>query len=338
MNLSKNPIIWKEAKKYLNKKGVNEEIINLHLDLYQQVKPTSINDVYYRLLSSLTNRQGVSNWIGDINNLESFFFGFSPEKVLANYSDWKELIEVIETSDFDPPSEINKNDVRNTWVHFTKGSYEGAKFLSKFETQIEFNEYVSKYLEKKQHIQIANNIASNIHGIGFALACDFLKELGYSDFVKPDVHIIDIFNGLGLVQSQNPESVFSAVLDYANSIDEIPYRVDKLFWLIGSGYLYLLPDKPRISTDREEFCRQVRGILRKQGFEVKYAPKHQQQKDIYKEEVQKADFYHLNEMLTELKRRDRITAKQYRDYAQKWRNNEDFRNEIIKELMFLLSK
>ncbi len=36
-------------------------------------------------------------------------------------------------------------------------------------------------------------LGREINGFGFALSCDFLKELGYEDFPKPDVHLRDIF-------------------------------------------------------------------------------------------------------------------------------------------------
>jgi len=41
-------------------------------------------------------------------------------------------------------------------------------------------------------------LMSEIHGIGFALACVFHKELGYLNFGKPVVHIRDIFVDLNL--------------------------------------------------------------------------------------------------------------------------------------------
>ncbi|NCD05852.1 MAG: hypothetical protein EOL97_07010 [Spirochaetia bacterium] len=39
-------------------------------------------------------------------------------------------------------------------------------------------------------------ISKKISGIGFALACDFLKELGFTDYSKPDVHIVAVLTSL----------------------------------------------------------------------------------------------------------------------------------------------
>ena len=41
-------------------------------------------------------------------------------------------------------------------------------------------------------------LAAEIEGIGYTLACDFLKELGFIEYGKPDVHVIEIFVGIGL--------------------------------------------------------------------------------------------------------------------------------------------
>lgn len=35
-------------------------------------------------------------------------------------------------------------------------------------------------------------LQSEVYGFGLALACDFLKELGYLNFAKPDVHLTNL--------------------------------------------------------------------------------------------------------------------------------------------------
>jgi len=78
-----------------------------------------------------------------------------------------------------------------------------------------------------------------ISGLGFPLARDFLKALGYLNFAKPDVHIRDIFTALQLCPPKaNNYQIFKAVVRVAHNCNRTPYNVDKLFWLIGSGYFY----------------------------------------------------------------------------------------------------
>jgi len=46
-------------------------------------------------------------------------------------------------------------------------------------------------------------LAYEIYGYGFPLACDFLKELGYNQYGKSDVHINEIFSSLNLFPNKN---------------------------------------------------------------------------------------------------------------------------------------
>jgi hypothetical protein len=100
-------------------------------------------------------------------------------------------------------------------------------------------------------------LAQEIDGFGFALACDFLKGLGYENFAKPDVHIKNIFWALGLcpVDSSDYE-IFKAVVRMAGNARVTPYNVDKLFWLIGSGYFHddrYIGKNGKIGSRKKEF-------------------------------------------------------------------------------------
>lgn len=106
-------------------------------------------------------------------------------------------------------------------------------------------------------------ISSKISGIGFALACDFLKELGYVNYPKPDVHIIDIFTSLEL-SDNNIINVFEAVIKMYEDCKEIdenitPYKIDKILWLICSGRFYM--DDITINRHKEEFLINVKSLL-----------------------------------------------------------------------------
>jgi len=104
-----------------------------------------------------------------------------------------------------------------------------------------------------------------IKGIGFPLACDFLKEIGYKEFGKPDVHIKDIFKGVGLVdQHADNYEVYKAIVRVANSNHVTPYNVDKLFWLIGSGKFYNnkeIGTQGSIKTNKKKFIKDTKRML-----------------------------------------------------------------------------
>ena len=75
--------------------------------------------------------------------------------------------------------------------------------------------------------------------LGFALACDLLKETGCPRFVKPATHLNDIARGLGISKAQSDFGVFKGVEAWCDEIGGIPYRVDEMFWFVGSGKFYL---------------------------------------------------------------------------------------------------
>jgi hypothetical protein len=82
-------------------------------------------------------------------------------------------------------------------------------------------------------------LSHEIDGFGFALSCDFLKELGYVNFPKPDVHLRDIFTALELCQAGVDDyQLFKAIIRVAGNANVTPYATDKVFWLIGSGNFY----------------------------------------------------------------------------------------------------
>ncbi len=105
-------------------------------------------------------------------------------------------------------------------------------------------------------------ISIEITGIGFPLACDFLKELGYVQYGKPDVHLKEIFKELNLIDP-NEKSTIKQDYQTLKLIDQIakenritPFEVDKVFWLIGSGNFYL--SEINIGRNRNEFIEKVK--------------------------------------------------------------------------------
>ena len=149
-----------------------------------------------------------------------------------------------------------KDNPHNYWVQFTKSIISIAKFISRFENIEKFNTFVEVfYYNEDTRITLPLLLKEEIFGYQFALSCDFLKENGYPEFVKPDVHIIDIFVGLGISNSKNDFQVFRDVISFSKSIGKVPYEVDKLFWLIGSGNFYL--DGIQIKTSKKKFIEQM---------------------------------------------------------------------------------
>ena len=105
-------------------------------------------------------------------------------------------------------------------------------------------------------------ISIEISGIGFPLACDFLKELGFIEYGKPDIHLKDIFKALEIINSDEKSVIkqdyqtLKAIDRIAKENDKTPYAIDKVFWLIGSGDFYLT--KINIGRQKQKFINEIK--------------------------------------------------------------------------------
>ncbi len=104
-------------------------------------------------------------------------------------------------------------------------------------------------------------ISEKVSGIGFTLACDMLKELGYVNYPKPDAHLMDVLSELGLCEHELLPT-FETAVTMAEVCEETPYKVDKVFWLICSGRFYKEEaENGKIKPLRKKFIDEVKGIL-----------------------------------------------------------------------------
>ncbi|MBW2593055.1 MAG: hypothetical protein JRE58_08680 [Deltaproteobacteria bacterium] len=73
-------------------------------------------------------------------------------------------------------------------------------------------------------------LSREIEGFGFALSCDFLEEMGYVNFPKPDVHLRGIFTALSLCKDKPDDYQLSkAVIRVAGYAGVSAYNADKIF-------------------------------------------------------------------------------------------------------------
>ena len=98
-------------------------------------------------------------------------------------------------------------------------------------------------------------ISHEISWYGFALSCDFIKELWYTEYCKPDIHMIDVFNGLWLCE-KNDYDTFKCIVKIAKEWWITPYILDKIIRLICSGRFYL--DGIEEKGHKKEFIEYMR--------------------------------------------------------------------------------
>jgi len=229
--------------------GVTLSLVEKYLHLSRIApKPGTVADIYKRILESAQNANMkadvVGRSIGGVEKLGVVLCDFEPAAVLEKFSSgWETVLKEIE-SRLKPRGKIRRTP-RSIWPHYCQAILSAAQFMAQFSSATQFYEWVDFFdQDDRARPALPMLLAREIDGIGFALACDFLKELGYENYAKPDVHIRDIFGGLELCPPQADDyEIFKAVVRVAKHAEVTPYNVDKLFWLIGSGNFY---DDPQI--------------------------------------------------------------------------------------------
>jgi hypothetical protein len=238
---------YNEAKRFLLENTpdvVTEDILTVYLNVPSIATDSiTINNIYGRLLESAQNanmKAGViGGSIGGVENLSIVLFDFNPKRVLAEYKDNTEALLDTIVSKLKPVGKIRRTP-KSIWPKYCKTIVSAAEFISQFATAQDFFEWANYfYKDQRSFAALPMLLEAEIYGIAFPLACDFLKELGYVDFGKPDVHIIEQFEALGLIKEKSSNyQVLKAITRISEHVGVSAYNVDKVFWLIGSGYFY----------------------------------------------------------------------------------------------------
>ncbi len=249
-------LMYKEAKIMLTEICPENVDLNKYFNLEKTFK--SKNDIMHTLLIALQDKQRSDNVIGITKKekketFRKLFFDYDCDMILNNY-DENTLLEMFRRN-----FKINNiESSRNLWRLYARSVISGAKFLNNFNNAIEFDEFVLSY--KNNKIELIELLQSKIFGMGFAVACNFLKDLGYEDYAKPDVHIKDIFLAFNLCDDSD-YSVFNAVLDMSKVVSDSAYNIDRLFWLICSGKFFL--DDVSIGKNKENYINRVKSLTQK---------------------------------------------------------------------------
>lgn len=266
-NDNKLDMIYKEAIKYLHDmKPV--EITDEQLEKYFHV-PNIYKEkdkILERLCGTLQNYQSMPNVIGfyskkeRVNGFRKVLFNFDEVKILNTYQNYGELRAAF-AREFNI-DESNFERKNNSWTKYSKAVLSACSFMRQFKDAKDFNTFVDLFsYNEATAVALPLLLEKEIYGLGFALGCDFLKEIGYSQYPKPDVHLIGIFHALGLCE-KNQLSCYKAIIRMARAVNKTPFRVDKVFWLIGSGNFNSDSYEGKISPKREAFI----GYMKELGF------------------------------------------------------------------------
>lgn len=236
------------------------KIIESYLSMPDKSRtPVSIRRIYLGLLGSAQNANMTASVIGGsldggVDSLGKVLFDFDPAKVAAAFNGDPErlLDEIIKV--LKPRGQIRKGP-RSIWPKYCRTILSAATFLSQFKNGKDFNEWANHfYPDPRSRAALPMVLEAEIEGIGYPLACDFLKELGYINYGKPDVHIMEIFAGTGLCpEGASPYQFQKVISRIAEAANVSAYAVDKVFWLIGSGKFYNHPALKSIGRKKAKF-------------------------------------------------------------------------------------
>lgn len=264
MNKSFEYEIYIQSKKFLLEllehqelgQRTPEDILKQHTLNSNANLPDDISLIFQGLVASLSNAQSLPNLV--INSIEGGFeryaevlFGFNAKKVLQNYQSWEDLFEEIRST-LKPTGKL-RTKPRSLWPRYCKSILSASKFINQFADSNDFYEWAnSLYKDKRSKAALPLILEKEITGLGYALASDFLKELGFKQYGKPDVHTIDILYSISFIPKADAYLASKAIdrIAETNLVDS--YEVDKILWLIGSGNFYRIDDL-RTGNKKKEF-------------------------------------------------------------------------------------
>ncbi len=258
--------LYNLAKNFLLRK-IDSKNIDLEKYMHPEIRrsnPQDFSTIYKSILESAQNLQMSPNVIGksisgikgNIDPLGDSLNNFDPHQInksIGHYNE-KELFNLLKLK-FRIKSEKTK-----LWFRYCKTIISSSIFLSKFESVQQFYEFIDQLYKSENTKNILPLLLSiEIDGYGIALSCDFLKELGYVQYGKPDTHIKDIFIAAKYFEKHVKNTI---KVDYyslqifdmiAKSNKTTAYNVDKIFWLICTGSFY--QDNIKIGSNKDEFIQ-----------------------------------------------------------------------------------
>ena len=245
--MSRNKMFYQYAYNFLLEKTpdyISKNIIDSYLAYTNPEKNvSSLNDIYERMLGSAQTQnmypKVIGASIGGVHNLGKVLQNFDVKYVIERYSE-KENLLLDDIEDVLKPKGQIRRDPKSLWPKYCKTIISSAKFLNQFKDHIDFVQWINNFYNDEKSIAILPFlISTEVYGFGFALVCDFLKDLGYVNYGKPDVHIKDILLGFDFIKENDSDyNVLKVMIKMSKDANVTCFEFDRILWLIGSGNFY----------------------------------------------------------------------------------------------------
>ncbi|MBI9101359.1 MAG: hypothetical protein JEY99_03010 [Spirochaetales bacterium] len=240
--------IFRSAKAFLYKESpeeISDEMITRYLSPpVSKDDNNRIEDVFkkclYAAMNSNINAKVVGASLGgSLEPLSNILAGFAPRGVVADYGDdfallMEKVVTLIESED-----EINTSP-KSSWPKFCRTILSAAAFFAQFLDGDEFINWTDGFGTDYRSIPaLPLLLGKEIYGMGFTIACDFLIELGLENYCTVDTTVKSMLTSSGLLHpGLDGYQTLKCISRIAQHNDTTPYQVDKVFWLIGTGYFY----------------------------------------------------------------------------------------------------
>jgi len=216
-------------------------------------KKNSMRDIFLQFCITLQDYQRLPNTIGfnRVDRRKSFdaiLFDYDYLKVKEIYT-VDSLYDVF-CETFPVKDREKKN---NLWRRYTKGIIDTCYFLDQFGSVENINDYFESF---HGSLRVTKKLEKEICGMGPAIALNVIKDLGFTDFAKPDTHTKDVIGAMGY--QTDDESVVNAIRIIADENNDTAFNVDRMIWLICSGNYF--EDKIEIPRHKQELIALINKV------------------------------------------------------------------------------
>lgn len=259
-----NCFIYKSAIEYLweHSQGLTQEIFETYLN---DKRKTTMNEVFQVAVFSFRDwnpqfgKSGISEHTEEI---ESLFKDY-------NIQYFNQNIRTLPDDELDALFKKAFGGSNNAYKKVKENVCCTAKYLSGFKNVTEMYAYFDSFDSTKEveRNKLIGIIAGKVKWWGPALVPNWLKDIGMSNYSKPDDHVKFIISNLGL-SSDNEYDVIDAVFKIAEDYKSVDnqasaFKLDRILWLIGSGNFYNHKGIVSFNGNRTEFVEMVKTELDK---------------------------------------------------------------------------
>ncbi|MBR3094380.1 MAG: hypothetical protein IKH12_02170 [Clostridia bacterium] len=246
--------------------GVDESSLQKY---FYPIGDTTSKSILLNLCSSLQNSGMMHNSIkfNDSNHsyrniIQDALFDYDAKKASCFYSDWQSIYQAVIDRGISDNGMKKKKETN--WEKYCRGIYDGLQFLACENGGKIIRDLVAVTTLTEKELFKVIEISKRIHGLGFSLTCDWLKECGCTWLAKPDVHIYSVIQALNPKKKLKDRDVIELMYSWADAVKEsgadntvTAYKIDKIIWLLCTSEFYL---DDGIKAGRDAIIRKIKTL------------------------------------------------------------------------------